>query len=394
MRPVLRIVVALGFTGALVGAAVMTASGSSIVRRKSFSHRYPADRAAFERPKVHGPAPLATTADTVGPAVSVDSLRSLARLLPHRVLRRIGADIWLLAAPVDVVRGAKVTLSGGTLELAPDTFLQARAGGTLVLRDMAVTGVDPTGRPLARAVATRAFLVGRDGGRLVLERDRIRDLGHLGVVSYGIALRRPGPGSRVSDTTIDGNYFGVFLSHAVGVVVEHNHVSHSTVYGIDPYGYSSKLAISGNLVGASGLHGIVLADHVSSSRVTGNTVRGARGHGIVLYRGSSGNLVADNVVEGSFDGIVLTDAPRNTIERNKVVAVVRFGVRLSGDSNANLVAQNSLDHALLGAYLYGGAGGNRLLDNVFADDREDVRVRADAPRNTVSPRPPLSEGVH
>lgn len=393
VKPALRIVVALCFAGALVGAAVMTASGSRLVGHSS-SHSYPPDRANFERPKVHGHSPLAAWRDTVRTGASAGSLASLARLLPRNTIRRLGAEQWLLTAPVDILGGARVALSGGTLELAPGAFLQARSGGKLALRGMTVLGVGTDGRPLEQPVASRAFLVGRDGGQLVLEHDQIRDLGHLGVYSYGIALHRPLAGSRVTGCTVDRNYFGIYMSHANGVLIADNRVSHSAVYGIDPYGYSHRVTIKSNVVSASGLHGIVLADGVSASRVVANTVNGAGGHGIVLYRGSHGNLISSNVVQGSFDGIVLTGAPQNTVEQNKVGPVVRFGLRLSGASNENLVTRNTVSHSMLGAYLYGGASRNRLLGNVFRTNRENVRVRSDAPHNLVWPRPPDSEGLH
>ncbi len=394
MRPALRILVAFAFAAALVGAAVMSASGSRIVAQdRSFNHHYPPDRATFERPKVHGKAPLAPAADTLSHEVHVDSLRALGRRLPHGALRRLPGGGWLLRQPVSVNRDARLVLSGGSLELAPGAFLEARAGGTLELRGMSIAGVDAHGRPLAKPLPRRAFLAGRDGGVLVLRDDRIRDLGHLGVVAYGIALRRSGPGSRVTGCTIRGDYFGVYLSHVDGALVARNRIAHSSVYGIDPYGHSRNISIVDNVVTASGLHGIVLADHIRDSHVTGNTVRGARGHGIVLYRGSSGNLVAGNTIRGSFDGIVLTDAPHNTVARNDVGPVVRFGLRLSGASTGNLVEQNTFARALLGAYLYGGAAGNRLLGNLFTGNRENVRVRSDARGNVVSPTPGLSEGV-
>lgn len=390
----LRIVVALAFAAALVGAAVMSASGSRIVtQHHAFNHHYPPDRATVERPKVHGKAPLAPPADTLSHGIHVDSLPALARHLPKGALLRVAGGGWLLREPVSVNRDARLVLRGGSLELAPGTFLEGRAGGTVELRGMSITGVDAHGRQLAQSVASRAFLVGRDGGVLVLRNDRIRDLGHLGVVSYGIALRRSGAGSRVTGSTIRGNYFGVYMSHADRVLVAGNRISHSSVYGIDPYGRSRHISIVRNVVTDSGLHGIVLADHISGSHVLGNTIIDPRGHGIVLYRGSSGNIVAGNTIRGSFDGIVLTDAPRNVVERNAVGPVVRFGIRLTGASAGNLVERNTISHSLLGAYLYGGASGNRLLDNVFSGNPENVRVRSDAPRNLVSPTPTLSEGV-
>src|SRR5262249_3806837 len=233
--------------------------------------------------------------------------------------------------------------------------------------------------------------VARDGGALVLVDDQIRDLGHLGIVSYGISFRRPAPGSAVVNSRISGNYFGIFLSHAVGVRIVGNTIERSRIYGIDPYGESSNVVIEHNAVLNSGLHGIVLADRVHDIVVRDNVIRNPRVHGIVLFSHVSHSTVERNRVFGAFDGIVLTDSSGNLIARNAVVSPKRFGIRLNGPARRNEVTGNTIIGALLALYVYGGASGNSFLDNTFRADSENVRIRADTVKNAVSPHPSRSE---
>jgi parallel beta-helix repeat protein len=92
-----------------------------------------------------------------------------------------------------------------------------------------------------------------------------------------------------------------------------------------------------------------------------------------------------------FDGIVVQDSSHNRVASNVVDGARRFGLRMTGASEANFILGNTFEHALLGVYLYAGPTGNTLTRNRFAANREDLRIRSDAPRNTVSPVPPKSE---
>src|SRR5262249_5814628 len=154
---------------------------------------------------------------------------------------------------------------------------------------------------------------------------------------------------------IQGNYFGVFLSHASGVTIARNRILGSHVYGIDPYGYSQELLIADNEVRSTGLRGIILADHVTGIRVERNTVTGAGANGIVLFHFAHDNLINDNRVERAFDGVVVTDSSRNQFTGNRVAGVRRFGVRVSGHSVENVFRGTAVDRALLAIYVYGGA---------------------------------------
>jgi nitrous oxidase accessory protein NosD len=87
----------------------------------------------------------------------------------------------------------------------------------------------------------------------------------------------------------------------------------------------------------------------------------------------------------------VTDSSSNSLVGNIVDRVVRFGLRVSNSSMSNRFSRNAVSHALLGAYLYRGATRNMLLETTFSHNRENVRVRFDAPGNVVRPKPALSE---
>jgi nitrous oxidase accessory protein NosD len=306
-------------------------------------------------------------------------------------MQRLGTHRWLLRQPVAIEGPAVLKVHHATLLIGPGAFLEVRKRGTLDLRSVHVTGVGLDRRPMTRPLPSRGFLVATEEGRLVLERDVITDLGHLGDLSYGISIRQSGRGSRITGSTIRDNYFGIYTSHGLGMRITGNRVIDSVVYGIDPQLESRDILIQRNLVRGSGLHGIILSARDREIRVMDNRVMGSRLHGIVLYRGCRHNVVRENLIRHTFDGIVLTSVSHNLVAANTIREAVRFGMRISMGASHNVLRNNEIDDALLGAYLYGGARANRLLQNRFAHDRENVRVRSDAPGNRIRPVPPRSE---
>lgn len=334
---------------------------------------------------------MAPPANTVVGQRTITSLSKLRSALPDGVLSHVNGSTWLLKRPLAISGKALLSLRGpGQLQIGTGAFLEALKGGTVDLEGLSIVGVGSDGQPLDKPLRGRGFLLA-DGGRLVLKRDRIVDLGYLWDTSFGISFRESLPGSAVIDCSIDGNYRGVFTSRAVGVRIIGNQISHSLEYGIDPHTDSSKLVIENNVVTDSAIHGIILAVGVQSSQVVGNVVDRAGDHGIVLFDRSNDNLVQGNRVSHTFDGMVVLDSSSNLISDNVFDPVSRFGLRLSGRSQGNVIERNTFAGALLGAYVYGGASGNALLDNRFLANREDLRIRSDAPQNRAAPIPPKSE---
>jgi len=378
--------------GAAAAVTVVRDTGTTAVRETTFNHDYPPTPVLTKRPKVSGPPPFVPAANRVDGRVSVKDLAHLAALLPSRVLVRAhNSRTWILQRPISIRGHAVASIHDTAIQLRPNAFIEAADGGTLIMRRVVVTAVDLEGHAIDKPEASRGFIVARDGATLRLDRDRLIDLGHLGVVSYGVSLRKPHPSSFIRRSTVLGAYFGVYLSHASGVGIVDNSFVDSWVYGIDPHTESSDLLIAGNTLVRSGTHAIVLADRVKSNVVRNNVIRGAGDHGIVVFKDSGGNRITGNRITGVFDGIVITDSPENSLAANQVEAH-RFALRVSGSSaRSNTASQNTFSNALVGAYLYGGANQNTLVDNHFVGNLENVRVRDDAPSNHVTPVPPRSE---
>jgi parallel beta-helix repeat protein len=358
----------------------------------TFNHDYPPTPVATERPKVTGPTPFVPASNRLDRPVRVNDLAHLAALLPPRVLVRARSPrTWILRRPISIRGRTVVSIRGGVVQVRPSAFIEAADGGTLIMRRLVVRAVDQNGDVMQKPELSRGFIVARDGATLQLDQNRLIDLGHLGVVSYGLSLRKPDPSSFIKRCTVLRSYFGVYLSHASGVEIVDNKLVASWIYGIDPHTESSDLLIAGNTVVDSGTHAIVLADRVHSSAVRNNVIRGAGDHGIVVFRDSSANRITGNRISGVFDGIVITDSPENTLAANDVEAR-RFALRVSGNTaSENEASQNTFSDAMVGAYLYHGANKNALLDNRFVRNVENVRVRGDAPLNRVVPVPPRSE---
>jgi nitrous oxidase accessory protein NosD len=165
---------------------------------------------------------------------------------------------------------------------------------------MTVEAVQADGGAAVRPTARRPFMAVIEGARLVLLQDRILHLGHLGDLSYGIALRQPGHWSRIGGCTIAGNYFGIYTSHGIGVRVVRNHVANSWVYGIDPQIESRNVYVRGNVVTGSGVHGIVLSARALV--------------GAYVYGRASGNALIGNVFHRNAEAVrIRSDAPSNRV---------------------------------------------------------------------------------
>jgi poly(beta-D-mannuronate) C5 epimerase len=386
---------------ALVAAGVALATtrhhaaapgGRLVARALTFSHVYPQDPVPFERPAVGTASPSVVSSQRVRQGARLTSLAQLAAATPRGTLARTGAGTWRLARPVELTARTSLVLRGPVrLELGPGAFLLAERRAVVRLTDLTVVGVDGAGRPATTPTVDRGFLAARSGAVLVLRNDTLVDLGHLGQQAYGVTADDASSAFSMTGCTVRNDYFGVYLARLTGGVVAHDRFVDPVIYGIDPHTSDSNLRIVDNVVAGAGVHGIVLADLVTHSLVARNVVAEARDHGIVVFQSSDDNVLRDNVVRDVFDGIVISSSSGNQVVGNRIGPVVRFGVRVSGASTGNVVLGNTVAHAQLGAYLYDGASHNQLVNNRFAHNYENVRVRRDAPSNTVVPDPGRSE---
>jgi hypothetical protein len=382
LRRVARRVVPIGFAMSAITAGLLTMPALGIGTPK-FVHRYATNPAGAGLVSAGAPMSPVPPGDVVT-SVRIPSLAVLAEALPVGVLRHSAATAtWTLERPVVAAAGAEFRLRGpGTLLLAPGAYVEVGPGGRAFLTNLTITA--------AASRTERGFLVA-SGGRLTLVHDDVVGLGRLASLTEGVSFEGASAGSGVVDSVVRGNVTGIFVTASSGVRIAGDLITGSAIDGVDLHGNVSDVRVSGNTIDRSGLHDVVLAGDVRRSSVTGNRLGAAAEHGVLLYNGPAHNLIADDVIAGTLDGVVVNQASANVIRDDTVQSVLRFGVRITGRSFGNVVTHDLFRHCAIGVYLLDHARGTSVIENSFAANQENVRIRRSAPGNTVRPVPPASE---
>lgn len=308
------------------------------------------------------------------------------------LLRELAPGEWLLAANLEIAKGAELRVAGPAvrwLKLRSDaeSFVWVKArGGDLSFVDTCVSSWDAGRAGVDEEHADgRSFVLARDGAQMVIRRSAMRHLGYMANESYGVSYRLKGTGGEVVDSDLGHNFYGLYTFEVRGLLIRNNDVHHSVRYGIDPHTDSRDLVIEGNRAYGNGKHGIILAEGVSDSVIRDNLAYDNALHGIVLYDDSNDNLVTGNRVYGNGrQGINVNGADDNRIVGNTVYANGADGIGLGGKARDNRVADNTVrDNAANGIYLYSGARGTTVEGNtVHGNRRNGIYVKA--PRNRIT----------
>jgi len=363
----------------------------------SFRHVYPPDplpQAPIPAERL-GPLPTAHALSSL-PVVTrsnrqvIGSLASLASVLPPGALAQDPSGTWELYRPLQLSSATSLVLRGPlTLDLAPGAFVVASHGASISLIDVTVQAVDANGVLESSALPTRGYLEVRDGGSAVLVGDTFVDLGHDVDDAYGVTFDgalQP----MISSCNFRYDYYGLYVAGLPGGTIIGNHIVDSVSFGIEVHTDGNLLIVNNSVVG-SGTSGMEMADHASHNRVFGNAITASRQSGLVIDQSSDANVVAKNQITSGFDGISLLNSEGNLLTGNLVGPVTSFGLEITAGASSNVAANNVFTGAIVGAYIHLGAKDNHLVDTLFANNYENVRVRSDARGNSVSPNPSRSE---
>jgi parallel beta-helix repeat protein len=315
------------------------------------------------------------------------TLPSISRALGRpEALRELAPGEWLLAANLQVERGAILHIAGPEarrlkIRSDPGGFVWIKAlGGQIAFVDTCVTSWDSANASVDEQLADgRSFVLARDGARMDIRGSELSYLGYEANESYGVAWRTPGTSGSAVDSRFGYNFYGLYSYEASGLVIRRNEVHHSARYGIDPHTRSNRLLIEGNVAHHNGKQGIILAEECGASVIRANTVYGNALHGIVLYQRSNDNLVEGNTAyDNGLQGINVNDASRNAILGNTVYGNAEAGIGLGQAAIDNQIVGNHVrDNRKDGIYLYSGATGNLLRDNIVGGNaRYGVYVKS------------------
>jgi parallel beta-helix repeat protein len=162
----------------------------------------------------------------------------------------------------------------------------------------------------------RPFVIFDSAAQVHVVGSRFLGLGWDSNGTLGVTFNDGASGS-IRNSTMDGNFIGLYTQYCSGLRFVNNVVANSHVYGIDPHTSSSHLLIKNNRAVGNQAHGIILSTGVTRSRVEGNRVARNHENGIVMDNHSSSNAIVGNRIDhNDGDGITLTDSPNTTITGN------------------------------------------------------------------------------
>ena len=164
----------------------------------------------------------------------------------------------------------------------------------------------------------RPFVIFDSAAQVHVTRSRFLDLGWDSNGTLGVTFNHGASGS-IRDSTMDGNFIGLYTQYCSGLRFVNNVVANSHVYGIDPHTSSTHLLIKNNRAVGNEAHGIIMSTGVTRSRVEGNWVTRNHENGVVMDNHSSSNAIIGNRIDhNDGDGIALTDSPNTTITGNRI----------------------------------------------------------------------------
>ncbi len=302
------------------------------------------------------------------------------------LLRQLGPSEWLLSANIEIESEAGLRLAGPEvqwLKLKSDEqgFVALRAmGGQLEIDSTCISSWD-VGRNAVDENYNdgRAFVLARDGARMVIRNAELRYLGYNADESYGLVWRVVGTSGEIINSHLAYNYFGLYTDEVSGLVIRGNRVYRNVLYGIDPHTRSNNLVIEDNHVHENGKHGIILADECQDSVIRNNLVYHNLHHGIVLYQRSDRNLVEGNTVYGNvYQGININESSANTVRNNTVYGNFEGGIGVGTQARQNVLIGNDV-HANQGdgILFYADSDANQLQDNIVREnDRYGIHLES------------------
>lgn len=272
----------------------------------------------------------------------------------------VPAGAFMLSAPLMIDTDTDLTGAGMKATLlmsdAPQDTVIMR-GAAVALNDL---GIAHLGRVPARSVL-------QEGGSLnlshVLLTGAVRD-DATSEFGSGLWVKDAGA-ARISDSSVTGNVFGVYVS-------DHSQVSvTSTVLNANRDGAflfkdQSGGTVTGSTIEGNGSHGVHITGQ-ATPELASNRIRNNRGRGITVY-GQATPSIHDNTIEGNtLQGIGVQDTATPSIETNVIQGNKQSGVtyfdNAGGSASSNTVQANQTAGFRITEYATPTLDGNTVTRN-------------------------------
>jgi len=168
--------------------------------------------------------------------------------------------------------------------------------------------------------------------------------------------------TRISDTTLDGNAFGLFVSGANGVQVTDSTIRNSSIAGLVLHRYVRNGVISQTLSEHNVGDGFTLERATTGITISESTARNNTGSGFSL----SGRPLAEGP---SASGTPLTPFGNNSVSNSTAIGNGHYGIRVTGGFNMGL-QNNRVTGSDMGIMVIGPARQISVTGNHVGDSAQ------------------------
>src|SRR5208282_3914868 len=295
--------------------------------------------------------------------------------------------------------------TGVVISDAPNNTIGGAGAAANTIGNNASLGIDITGSGATGNVVLGSDILGNVGTGVVISDAPNNTIGGTGnaanTIGNNASLGIEITGSGATGNVVLGNYIGTNASGANlgngdGVLIENsassntigaaNTIGHNANFGIDITGTGATgNVVQGNFIGTNasddslgnGGDGVLISDApnntIGGAGAAANTIGNNGNFGIdIIGTGATGNVVQGNFIGtnadgtaalGNFDGVLISGAPNNTIGGANTIGRNANGIVISGSgATGNVVQGNFIGTNASGADLGNGRG--VLIENV------------------------------
>lgn len=326
---------------------------------------------------------------------SIINLSDIGNSVGPEYLEQVEPGIWHLKANLYLRSGITLKLNPEEvkwLRLTSNTnkFVSILAyNSDVFLQGIKVTSWDETRHDFDTDIEDgRSYILVKDGSRMDVVDSEIAYLGYSRpqdspYSTYGISWRMSTGNlgkflltGEVINSKFHHNYFGAYTFGATGMVWRGNEFYENVRYGLDPHDDSNGFLVENNVFRNNGSHGLIFSKRCINNIIRNNTSYGNKSHGIMLHELSDKNVIENNKIYDNADGIALDHSSQNII-RGNTISNNKRGIRANKGSKDNLMTNNQITGSVqYGVYLYGNSEGNLIQNNTLTNNANAIYIKS------------------
>ncbi len=199
--------------------------------------------------------------------------------------------------------------------------------------------------------------------------------------------------SRVENSTISNNYWGVYLDSSSSNTLTANTISNNNVDGVF-LKYSSNNTVSANKISNNNWNGVALA-YSSNNTLSDNNTISNNGYGVFIKCSSNNIITANTVSNNNRYGVYFLDSSSNILTANTIsnnyLGVYLYGVYL--DSSSNILSGNIISYNGYGVFLKNSSNNTIAGNTISKNNLTGVFIDFSSNNNTITGNTFISNGL-